>query len=112
MLEEKFLLSNLIIQNENMMKELIEIIYLKADIQKIVFTINNKNIDLLSKLLSRFIIQYKARNINTINSLVLLMQHPKLKALNKLGLSKYLSDFITLSKDRKILCNENPEMFQ
>jgi hypothetical protein len=78
-----FLLSNLIIQNENMMKELIEIIYLKADIQKIVFTINNKNIDLLSKLLSRFIIQYKARNINTINSLVLLMQHPKLKALNK-----------------------------
>ena len=112
MLEEKFLLSNLIIQNENMMKELIEIIYLKADIQKIVFSINNKNIDLLSKLLSRFIIQYKARNINTINSLVLLMQHPKLKALNKLGLSKYLSDFITLSKDRKILCNENPEMFQ
>ena len=112
MLEEKFLLSNLMIQNENMMQELIELIYLKADIQKIVVTINNKNIDLLSKLLSRFIIQYKERNINTITSLVLLMQHPKFKSLNKLEFQKYFSDFITLNKDRKILCNENPEMFQ
>ena len=107
-LEEKFLLSNLLILNESKMKELIELIYLKADVQKLIFTINNKCIDLLSKLLSKFIIEYKTRNINVINSIVLLMEHPKYQNLNKLGLSKYLSDFITLNKNRRILCNENP----
>ena len=40
------------------------------------------------------------------------MQHPKFKSLIKLKFQKYFSDFITLNKDRKILCNENPEMFQ
>jgi hypothetical protein len=108
LLEEKFLLSNLLIQNESKMKELIELIYLKADVQKLIFTINNKCIDLLSKLLSKFIVEYKTRNINVINSIVLLMEHPKYQNLNKLGLSKYLSDFITLNKNRRILCNENP----
>ena len=107
-LEEKFLLSNLIINSEEKMKELIKLVYLKADIEKIILTINYNNIDLFSKLLSQFINEYKTNYLNIMHSLIFTIHHPKYKKLNKLGILKFLSSFITLNKNRMILCNENP----
>ena len=107
-LQEKFLLSNLVIENENIMKELIELIYLRSNLPKVILTINNKNIELLSKLLSKFINEYNNKYSIILNSLVLVMNHPKYKKLNELGIPKMLPNFALISKDKKILCNENP----
>ena len=52
------MLSNLKIDNDDVMKELIELIYLKSNIQRVILTINNKNIEKLSELLSKFINEY------------------------------------------------------
>ena len=107
-LQEKFLLSNLVIEDENIMKELIELIYLRSNLPRVILTINNKNIELLSKLLSKFINEYNNKYSIIINSLVLVMNHPKYKKLNELGIPKMLPNFALISKDKKILCNENP----
>ena len=108
-LEEKFLLSNLYIKNEAKMKELIELVYVKAELNKIIMTINNSNIDLFSKQLIEFIAEYKKSFSNLLNSLVLAMSHPKYKKFKSLEIPKYLSEFIGLKNNRFILCNENPE---
>ena len=108
-LEEKFLLSNLYIKNEAKMKELIELVYVKAELNKIIMTINNSNIDLFSKHLIKFIAEYKKSFSNLLNSLVLAMSHPKYKKFKSLEIPKYLSEFIGLKNNRFILCNENPE---
>ena len=108
-LEEKFLLSNLYIKNETKMKELIELVYVKAELNKIIMTINNSNIDLFSKHLIKFIAEYKKSFSNLLNSLVLAMSHPKFKKFKSLEIPKYLSEFIGLKNNRFILCNENPE---
>ena len=108
-LEEKFLLSNLYIKNEAKMKELIELVYVKAELNKIIMTINNSNIDLFSKHLIKFIAEYKNSFSNLLNSLVLAMSHPKYKKFKSLEIPKYLSEFIGLKNNRFILCNENPE---
>ena len=108
-LEEKFLLSNLYIKNETKMKELIELVYVKAELNKIIMTINNSNIDLFSKHLIKFIAEYKESFSNLLNSLVLAMSHPKYKKFKSLEIPKYLSEFIGLKNNRFILCNENPE---
>ena len=108
-LEEKFLLSNLYIKNETKMKELIVLVYVKAELNKIIMTINNSNIDLFSKHLIKFIAEYKNSFSNLLNSLVLAMSHPKYKKFKSLEIPKYLSEFIGLKNNRFILCNENPE---
>ena len=89
------------------MKELIELIYLRSNLPRVILTINNKNIELLSKLLSKFINEYNNKYLTIINSLVLVMNHPKYKKLNELGIPKMLTNFALISKDKKILCNEN-----
>ena len=111
-LEEKFLFSNLMIQNKDKMKELIELIYLKSITQKVILTINYNNINLLSKTLSKFINEYKAKNTNFINSLVLLMEHPKYQKLKNSETAKIISNLLKLNKRRMILCNENPDNTQ
>ena len=111
-LEEKFLFSNLMIQNKDKMKELIELIYLKSITQKVILTINYNNINLLSKTLSKFINEYKAKNTNFINSLVLLMEHPKYQKLKNNETAKIISNLLKLNKRRMILCNENPDNTQ
>ena len=91
------------------MKELIELVYVKAELNKIIMTINNSNIDLFSKHLIKFIAEYKNSFSNLLNSLVLAMSHPKYKKFKSLEIPKYLSEFIGLKNNRFILCNENPE---
>ena len=105
-LKEKLLLTNLRINDENKMKDLIELVYLKANIEKLVVKINYENIDLFAKLLSEFIIEYKNKNANIINYLVLLLNHPKYKYISNKEIYKNLFDFIIFSKNRSILCNE------
>ena len=111
-LEEKFLFSNLIIQNKEKMKELIELIYLKITTQKVILTINYNNINLFSKTLSKFINEYKTINTNFLNSLVLLMEHPKYQNFKNTGTAKIISNFLKFNKRRMILCNENPDNIQ
>jgi len=105
-LKEKLLLTNLKINDENKMNDLIELVYLKANIEKLVVKINYENIDIFSKLFSKFIIEYKNKNANTLNNLVLLLNHPKYKYINNKEIYKNLCDFIIFSKNRSILCNE------
>ena len=103
---EKLLLTNLIINSEEKMKKLIELVYLKANIEKIVVKLNYSNIELLSKLLSQFFIEYKNKYIDNINSIVLLLNHPKFKLMYIKNILTNLCDFIIFNKSRTILCNE------
>ena len=105
-LQEKLLLSNLIINNEDKMEKLIELVYLKANIEKLVIKINYENIDLLSKLLTKFTIQYQNKYTKNIYSLILSLNHPKFKKINKKEIITNLCDFIIFSRYRTILCNE------
>ena len=105
-LQEKLLLSNLIINNEDKMEKLIELVYLKANIEKLVIKINYENINLLSKLLTKFTIQYQNKCTKNIYSLMLALNHPKCKKINKKEIITNLCDFIIFSKYRTILCNE------
>ena len=105
-LKEKLLLTNLKINNEEKMKELIELVYLKANIENLVVKINFENIDLFSKLFSNFIIEYKNKHMGNINSLLMILNLPKYKKINNMEISKHLFDFIIFSKNRSILCNE------
>ena len=105
-LQEKLLLSNLIINNEDKMEKLIELVYLKANIEKLVIKINYENIDLLSKLLTKFTIQYQNKCTKNIYSIMLALNHPKCKKINKKEIITNLCDFIIFSKYRTILCNE------
>ena len=103
---EKFLLTNLIINSEEKMKKLIDLVYLEANIEKIVVKLNYSNIDLLSKLLSQFFIEYKNKYLNNINSIVLLLNHPKFKNIYNKNILSNLCDLIIFNKSRTILCNE------
>ena len=105
-MKEIFLLSNIIIDDEEKMKELIELVYYKANIEKIIIKINNKNIELFSKLLSKFIIDYKNIHKNYLYSIIYLAHHPKFKQINSTELFKVLSKFIVLNDNRCILCDE------
>ena len=105
-LQEKLLLSNLIINNEDKMEKLIELVYLKANIEKLVIKINYENINLLSKLLTKFTIQYQNKCTKNIYSIMLALNHPKCKKINKKEIITNLCDFIIFSKYRTILCNE------
>ena len=76
------------------------------NVEKIVIKLNNDNIDLLSKLLSKFIIEYKNKYTNYINSLILLLNHPNLQKINNNDIKKSLCDYLIFSKTRAILCDE------
>ena len=105
-LREKLLLSNLIIDKEDKMEKLIDLVYLKANIEKLIVKINNDNIDLLSKLLPKFIIQYRTKYIKDIYTLMLILNHPKCKKINEKEIIENLCDFIIFSKNKTILCDE------
>ena len=88
------------------MEKLIELVYLKANIEKLVIKINYENINLLSKLLTKFTIQYQNKCTKNIDSLMLALNHPKCKKINKKEIITNLCDFIIFSRYRTILCNE------
>ena len=57
-IEEKFLFTELYIINEDKMKELIELVYIKSLVPKLVVQISNDNERLLSKVLTKYIYKW------------------------------------------------------
>ena len=104
-IEEKFLFSELKIINETKMRELIELVYLKATVPKLVIQISNENEHILSKALYKFTNERKTE-INTLT--LILMDIPEYKQLFNKNILESLSCFYSLKKNRAILCKENP----
>ena len=103
-IEEKFLFSDLQILNENKMKELIELVYIKATVPKLVIQISNENEHMLSKVLSKYINESKTE----MNSLIILMDKPEFKKLYNTDILECLFSFYGKKKNRAIICKENP----
>ena len=107
-LEEKFLFSELIIINENKMKELIELVYIKSLIHKLVLQISNDNEHLLSKVLSQYINEKRNESKVEIMSLIILTELPQFHNLYNPKILDCLSSFYGLDKNKAIICKENP----
>ena len=103
-IEEKFLFSDLQILNENKMKELIELVYIKATVPKLVIQISNENEHMLSKVISKYINESKSE----MNSLIILMDKPEFKKLYNTEILECLFSFYGKKKNRAIICKENP----
>ena len=106
-LEEKFLFSNLKIDLETKMSELVDLVYYKAVVPKLVVQINNgsDNEHNLSK-----VIEEKLKNIKkNLNSIILVMQKPEFKKIFNSGIIGCLASFYSKKINRAILCNEEPK---
>jgi hypothetical protein len=103
-LEEKYLLSNLQIIKENKMKELVELVYFKAVVPKLVIQIGNENTHMLSKILHKFILETRSE-LHSLCMIFMLEKYQKLRIGNILEL---LSSFYEKKKNRVILCIEEP----
>jgi len=103
-LQEKFLLSNLQIVNQNKMKELVELVYFKAVVPKLVIQIGNENTHMLSKILYKYILETKTE-LHSLCMIFMLEKYQKLRVGNILEL---LSSFYEKKKNRAILCIEEP----
>ena len=103
-IEEKFLFSDLQILNETKMKELIDLVYIKAIVPKLVIQISNENEHMLSKVLSKYINESKTE----MNSLIILMDKPEFKKLYNTEILECLFSFYGKKKNRAIICKENP----
>ena len=107
-LEEKFLLSDLHIINENKMKELFEIVYLMSDVKKLVFQIGYENEHILSKTLSKYINEKKEESKIVMYSLIILMELPEYHEIYNPKILECLSSFYGINKNKAIICKENP----
>ena len=105
-LEEKFLFSDLKIVYESKMKELVELVYFKAEVPKLIIQIgnDNDNVHLLSKV-NRKIIQDRK---TVIYSLIMLMELPEYKQLYTMNIIECLGSFYAKKLNKAILCKENP----
>jgi hypothetical protein len=103
-LEEKYLLSNLQIIKESKMKELVELVYFKAVVPKLVIQIGNENTHMLSKILHKFILETRTE-LHSLCMIFMLEKYQKLRVANILEL---LSSFYEKKKNRTILCIEEP----
>ena len=103
-LQEKYLLSNLQIIKENKMKELVELVYFKAVVPKLVIQIGNENTHMLSKILHKFILETRTE-LHSLCMIFMLEKYQKLRIGNILEL---LSSFYEKKKNRVILCIEEP----
>ena len=103
-IEEKFLFSQLYIINESKMKELIELVYIKSLIPKLVVQISNDNEHLLSKVLTKYINDSKTE----LNTLIILTELPEFHNLYNPNILDCLSSFYGMNKNKAIICKENP----
>ena len=101
-LEEKYLLSNLQIIKENKMKELVELVYFKEVVPKLVIQIGNENTHMLSKILHKYILETRTE-LHSLCMIFMLEKYQKLRVGNILEL---LSSFYEKKKNRAILCIE------
>ena len=109
-LEEKFLFSELIIINENKMKELIELVYIASLVPKLVVQISNDNEHLLSKVLTQYINEKRNESRVEMISLIILTELPQFRNLYNPKILDCLSSFYGLDKNKAIICKENPNI--
>ena len=107
-LEEKFLLSDLHIINENKMKELFELVYLMSEIKKLVFQIGYENEHILSKTISKYINEKREESKIVMYSLIILMELPEYHEIYNAKILECLSSFYGINKNKAIICKENP----
>ena len=107
-IKEKYLFSDLQIINENKMKELIDLVYLKAVEPKLVIQISSENEHILSKCLSKILNEKKNECKVEMTALLILMQRKEFKKLYNQNILEYLSGFYGKNKNRVIICKENP----
>lgn len=103
-LEEKYLLSNLQIINQNKMNELVELVYFKAVVPKLVIQIGNENTHMLSKILYKYVLETRTE----MHSLIMIFMLEKYQKLRLGSILECLSSFYEKKKNRAILCIEGP----
>ena len=105
-LEEKFLFSYLEINDEEKMESLVQFIYFKAKIKKLLFQIcGNKNI--LKTIVNHYIEDCRTG----MYSLVTLMNKDPFKKLYTVNILECLTSFYSKRKNRVIICKDNPLKF-
>ena len=107
-IEEKYLFTDLQIINENKMKELVELVYGKAPVKKLIIQISNDNEHMLAKAFNKYYTEKKNQFQVEMNSLLYLMQIPKLKHIYNPNILECLGSFYGNNKKRAIICKENP----
>ena len=110
-LKQKFLFSDLIIINENKMKELFELVYLKSVVKKLVIQIGYECEHILSKVITKYINEKKEESKTEMYSLLILMELPEYHDIYNPKILECLSSFYGLNKNKAIICKENPNSF-
>ena len=105
-IEEKYLLTNIKVLSEIKMDELVQLVYFKAVVPKLVIQIGNNhdNIYMLRKAIEKYI-QDKRTGMY---ALILLMDRPEYKKLYTMNIIKCLSSYYSKKENRAILCMEDP----
>lgn len=106
-LEEKYLLTDLKINSEAKMTELVLLVYEKAIVPRLLIQINNDNesAHLLAKVFSSHINEKK----KLMNDLILVMQLPDIKMkIYTPNIIKCLASFLAKKGNRAIICKEDP----
>jgi hypothetical protein len=105
-LEEKFLFSDLQINLEEQMENLVDLVYFKAVVPKLVIQIGNniENVLLLSKVINHRISKRKTE----MNALLMIMDLPQYKKLYTGEIIKSIVSFYAKKENRAIICKENP----
>ena len=106
-LDEKFLLTDLRIVSKEKMNELVELVYYKATVPKLVFQIGNdaENSHLLSKVIYNYIKDIK----NQINIFIMIMERKEYKKIFTPDIITCLASFYSKKNNRSIFCKENPD---
>ena len=104
-LEEKYLFSNLKIDSEEKMNELIDNVYYIAKIPKLIVQIGNDNDNkqLLCKMNRKLL-----EDREGMYSLTMIMDLPKYEKLRVPNILNRLAGFYCKKENRIIICNENP----
>ncbi len=107
-IDEKFLFSDLQILSESKMNELVDLVYVEAVTPKLIVQISGDNKNMLSKILSKFINENKAKCKNEMISMITLMNMPKYIKLYNNDILECLTSFYGMRKNRAIICKEMP----
>ena len=100
-IKEKYLLTNLNILTEEKMRELVELVYYKANVEKLVVEISRENVENLSYVLSEDIL----RDRFELYSMALVTNFSKFQMSNKRKILKIMASFYKAKKkDKAIIC--------
>lgn len=107
-IEEKFLFTDLQIINENKMKELVELVYDKVEVKKLLIQISHDNEHIFAKVCNKYYKDKKDHFQVEMSSLIYLMDTPKFKKIYNPHILECLGSFYINSGKRAIICKDNP----